>query len=261
VRHANSQMTMLTGKPTSQFRVFMWQWLVSPNVDIKGRPVAPQHLRGFNGSNPEERTKMQKLMFDKAVNHLRTATTYQSPADQSWSPSDHELFAIVRDPLDRFISAIGQAMGALGSTKNGVAGEMKAKCLNSEEYSLQASQFTLQCMVDMIKEKSFFFEIHFTPQAVETAFATQMLPDTPIALFHMDDLSEVLTEIGCDPNKKVRDGGKNYRPSKVLAGMTSNDYTPDLIKQVCQLYEVDVIMMRTLGHEISRCDEYIPKNL
>lgn len=278
VRHANSQMKTLTGRSVSQFRVYMWQWMVGMNFPgvrpADGGPIlTPARLRG--GNNPQTRQRLQKLLFEKAVDHLKHATRFRPSSvaasnaagrtsdavatTTAWRETDHELFAVVRDPLDRFVSAIGQAMGAMGSTKNGVAAQLKADCINSERYTLEASRFTLQCIVDQIKQRGFFFEIHFTPQAVETAFATQMLPDTPVALFHMSDIQDVLAAIGCNPEKKVREGqGGKYRPAAVLQDMSVDDFTPELTQQVCELYRVDVIMMRTLGHEVPKCDPYVP---
>jgi hypothetical protein len=195
-------------------------------------------------------------MFETTLDHLKHATKYKQPSE--WNARDHLLFGIVRDPTDRFISMIGQAFGAHGSTMNGgVAEELKRDCLNSRTYSLDASRFTIQCVINKIKEHGFFFEIHFTPQAVEVAFSTQMTPNIPVALFPFENLKEVLTEIGCSPSSKVRDGGGRYRPSPVLQSMSVNDYTPDLVRQICELYEVDVILLRMLGWKASSCDSYI----
>lgn len=250
VKHANSRIAAITGKATQHFKVFMHQWLVSPQNRMA---VVPSRgaLRGAYYSMQES-----PVTFEKTLDHLKHATKYKQPSE--WNARDHLLFGIVRDPTERFISMIGQAFGAHGSTRNGGVGEeLKRDCLNSQTYSLDASRFTIQCVINKIKEHGYFFEIHFTPQAVEVAFSTQMTPNIPVALFPFENLKEVLTEIGCSPSTKVRDGGGRYRPSPVLQSMSVNDYTPDLVKQVCELYEVDVILLRMLGWTTSSCDPYL----
>lgn len=249
MKHANSRIQSITGKATQHFKVFMFQWIISQQERM------PLRLRGSqNGAFPP--LQDSPSMFQQTLDHLKHATKYKQPS--KWNARDHLLFGVVRDPTDRFISMIGQAFGAHGSAKNGgVAEELKRDCLNSQIYSLDASRFTIQCVINKIKERGYFFEIHFTPQAIEVAFSTQMTPNVPVALFPFEVLKEVLTEIGCSPSSKVRDGGGRYRPSPVLQSMSVNDYTPDLIRQICELYEVDVIMLRVLGWTASRCDPYI----
>jgi hypothetical protein len=160
--------------------------------------------------------------------------------------------------LERFISSIGQAMGAQGSQRNIVGEEFQSKCINGTVYSLQNSRDTLQCCIDYIQEKGYYFEVHMTPQAAEIAFATQMY-HIPVAIFKFEEsYSTVLTELGADPDIKHRDGdAAGYRPNPVLTGMTSADYTPELIQQICKLYRVDVIMHRSLGWDVPRCKEYV----
>jgi len=249
VKHANSRIQSITGKATQHFKVFMFQWLVGQQNSMAVR------LRGAH-SNAFPPMHESPAMFETTLDHLKHATKYKQPSE--WNARDHLLFGIVRDPTERFISMIGQAFGAHGSARNGgVAEELKRDCLNSETYSLDASRFTIQCVISKIKEHGYFFEIHFTPQAVEVAFSTQMTPNIPVALFPFENLKEVLTEIGCSPDSKVRDGGGRYRPSPVLQSMSVNDYTPDLVRQICELYEVDVILLRMLGWTASSCDPYI----
>jgi hypothetical protein len=168
------------------------------------------------------------------------------------------MFAFIRDPLERFVSSIGQAMGAQGSHNNIVGKELQSRCINGTVYSLQNSRYTLQCCIDYIQENGFYFEIHFTPQAVEIAFATQMY-HVPVAVFKFEEsYSTVLTEMGANHEIKHRDGdSKGYRPNPVLTGMTPVDYTPELIRQICKLYEVDVILHRSLGWDVPRCAGYV----
>lgn len=168
------------------------------------------------------------------------------------------MFAFIRDPLERFISSIGQAMGAQGSQSNVVGKVLQSRCINGTVYSQNLSRKTIQCCINYIQENGFYFEIHFTPQAVEIAFATQMY-HIPVAVFKFEEsYSSVLKEMGANPDVKHRDGDvKGYRPNPVLTGMTSEDYTPELISQICKLYQIDVILHRSLGWDVPRCAGYV----
>jgi len=246
----------LTGIPVKRFTVYRWKWVDEKFISID----SSAYLNGSRFGTDLRVADSGKRDFDQTLDHLRHATRFKTPSDPQWKATDHQAFGIVRDPTERFVSMIGQAFGAWGSSKNGgVAQELQRDCISSHVYTLEASRFTLQCVVDKIKERGYFFEMHFTPQAIELAFSTQMIPGLPISVFPFQHLPAVLEEIGCDPNIKARDGAgdKKYRPFPVLSNMSVDDYTPELTRQICELYEVDVILMRSFGWHVPRCDPYV----
>ena len=67
---------------------------------------------------------------------------------KTWGSTDSTLFAVIRDPAERFISAIGQATGATGSTNNGVAKVLVEECVK------ETSKETLSCFVNLVKTNS-----------------------------------------------------------------------------------------------------------
>jgi len=150
--------------------------------------------------------------FDRkeAMEVVGTATTYPHPninningnnggGDGGWGPTDHMLFAIVRDPLDRFVSAIGQAMGASGSEHNGVAPDFRNLCIRPGRDATSV----LRCCAYYVRGRSTFVELHFTPQALIIAFAT-LFQNVEVALFQFESLPAVLSELGQDPSEKRR---------------------------------------------------------
>lgn len=40
--------------------------------------------------------------------------------------------------------------------------------------------------------------------------------------------------------------------------MSVKDYDDDMIRDVCEIYKVDVIMQRSLGFKVTSCDPFIP---
>jgi len=48
--------------------------------------------------------------------------------------------------------------------------------------------------------------------------------------------------------------------AQLLKIMNSTHLDQDMIRDVCNIYIVDVIMMRSLGWEVPRCDKYVTKD-
>ena len=132
-----------------------------------------------------------------------------------------------------------------------MAHELSNKCIK------ETSTQTLRCVIDHIKENSFFVELHFSPQVLDISFTT-MWQDVPIAIFPFQELPTVLQYFGLDHNHKRRDGNQsNYRPHEILKNMSVADYDEDMMRDICNIYKVDVIMQRSVGIEVPQCDPFI----
>ena len=216
----------------------------------------------YNPSLVEREKAMPKDMGNETRKgkHWENVRTYQTNKRVSskildggvifqdeWGPNDMMITAIVRDPIDRFVSAVGQAMGATGSVRNKIS--FKTICTKEE------IEETLLCAINYIKANGTFFELHFTPMALELSFAT-MYKDVPVAIFPFEAVPQYLNELGI-AKKKLKDGSRSRL--KYLRGMNSSHLDENMIQSVCSIYNVDVIMMRSLGWEVPRCDKYLPK--
>ena len=177
------------------------------------------------------------------------ATTYPVA---KFGEHDHVIFAVVRDPIDRFISSIGQAMGGEGSQRNKIGEVLQKECIKS------TSALTLTCMARYVRDHGFWIELHFSPQVIDISFTT-IWQDVPIAIFPFKELKSILTYLGL-PKYQGRDGSsERYRPDPVLSEMTVEDYDDESLRIVCEIYKVDVIMQRSVGIEVPRCDPFIPR--
>jgi len=189
---------------------------------------------------------------------LDHAVKYKS----SWGADDHVILAMVRDPVQRFISSLGQAMGATGSKRNGYLGQkLVSTCLfnraTNDSSTWSERRKVLKCGIEFVKQHSFWFEIHFTPMVLEISFVTGIERDIPIAVIPFEALPAVLYELGADPKKKVKDGSKpGVRPNIVLTEMTVEDFDDEMLLDLCEIYRIDVLFMKHIGFQ-TRCDAYL----
>ena len=188
--------------------------------------------------------------YEEGMEFLNEATKYKRP--EEWGDTDHTLFGVVRDPAERFISAIGQATGAFGSTSNGIGKKLLDECLK------ETSKETLNCFINLMHTNSTWIEVHFTPMAMEVAFATAY-QDIPVAIFPFTQVPNLLAELGANPNGKKKDGhSSNYRKSPILTNMSVNDYDDDMLKRLCEIYEMDAVFLNQMRME-TRCDNFLSK--
>ena len=213
-----------------------WQPATGPGTQSSSTVRPP---RNSIGSTTEQFT----------LESLHRATKYPQ---REFGPAQHVIFAVVRDPTERFISSIGQATGGVGSGGNHIGPVLKKACLKS------TSAETLHCMAKYVKDHGFWIELHFTPQVIDISFTT-MWQDIPISIFSFKHLKAVLGHF--ENHSQMRNGAaKKYRSNDVLQNMTVADYDDETLRIVCEIYEMDVIMQRSLGLEVPRCDPFIPRH-
>lgn len=180
-----------------------------------------------------------------AATFLSGAVKYQ----QTWDAKQHTLFAVVRDPAERFISAIGQATGGRGTRRDGLARRLRDACVKG------TSAATLRCFADLVAREGTWVELHFAPMVLELSFAT-LRRDVPVAVFPFAALPSLLEEFDAAPGENRKGGGgAGVRADRVLRDMTPEDYDEDALRTVCDLYAMDVALLRHLGHG-SRCDRF-----
>jgi len=194
---------------------------------------------GMKVQNGPNKSVIYGSQFNQSSAFLDGATKYKREGD--WGEKDHTLFAVVRDPAERFISAIGQATGAFGSSQNGIAKQLLDECLKD------TTKATLNCFIDLMKTNSTWVEVHFTPMVLEISFAT-IYKDIPVAVFPFQEVPNLLKELAMNPVSKRKDGHKSgYRKSDVLTNMTVADYDDDMLKKLCEVYKMDAIFMKHIG--------------
>jgi len=196
--------------------------------------------------DPAVRQRVNDGIRAKSSEFLDGAVKYRT----EWGVEHHTLFAVARDPAERFISAIRQATGGRGSMGNGVNKRLKKECTRDTGREM------LKCFVNLVKSNGTWIELHFAPMALEISFAT-MYKDVPVAIFPFQEVPSLLYEFDADPMTKMKDGTrKGFHASEILANLTVSDYDDDDLRILCEVYMVDVILFRHIGL-LNHCDRFL----
>lgn len=146
------------------------------------------------------------------------------------------IFTVVRDPVERFISAVQQVMH--------YNDELRERCLISKSASR-----TIQCAVDDAREGNFRGDVHLLPMVSHFRLLDSL---SSIAIFPMQALPNLLRHLGSQKHARDRTQ-ESYATSNVLSTMSIKDCTADMLRAICDLYAVDVVFMKSMGFDTPHC--------
>ena len=156
----------------------------------------------------------------------------------------HAVFAVVRDPIDRFIS---------GTCQDNL--ERLRPCL----MKMKTSEAQVDCFINEIKVKGRFM-FHQKPQAAQLIYSLQNV-DLGVTLIPMEMASShLIAELG-GKNKKKRDRQdiqyhKEYKKGDEASKwcqLTPLDLSSQQIESLCEIYACDVKMMEYAGIDVPLC--------
>jgi hypothetical protein len=149
------------------------------------------------------------------------------------------VFCLVRDPVERFLSAVQQVMH--------YNDELRNSCLKT------TAKATIQCAIRDIASTQYRRDVHLLPMATHLRLFDQ--EDIKVSVFSMTEhLPYILRYFNQAPSKHIRDRSKvKYATSKILATMSVKDCNEQMRNDICELYAVDVAMMKSLGFETKYC--------
>jgi len=218
-------------------------------------------------------SKEKKLIWDaKRLAHINSISQSQQPS----SRRDHPIFTIIRSPIDRFLSAIQQVMHYNVDFREKCLFEpppvthvssVVNKLFNTESSSKQSEenekqklrklrQQTIQCAIQDMMSTNYRKDVHLLP--ITSHF--RLLDDVAVSVFNMNDIQHVLSYLVGNTNQQEEDNSTStkvyhardrsnvdYATSSILAQLSIDDCTDEMIQQICKLYHVDVKLMKWLG--------------
>jgi len=83
-----------------------------------------------------------------------------------------------------------------------------------------------------------------------------MYKDIPIAIFPFHQVPALMYELNQNPAEKKKDGKKKgFRKHAVLTNLTIDDYDEGTLRDLCNVYEVDVLFLARIGFS-SMCNSF-----
>jgi hypothetical protein len=155
------------------------------------------------------------------------------------------LFSFCRDPVLRFFSALGQLLSM----------PQRHFKLSPCHRHKTSSQKLIQCVLDKIMNNGNsknYLDPHFMPQVYELYSAVHQQEDIGIQLFSLSSFDDFQRSCGVNGNSNLP---ARYRVGKSLPGFPSlsidEALTPELLRQICELYRMDVIFLEALNGLVS----------
>jgi Sulfotransferase family len=171
---------------------------------------------------------------------------------QRQHPLDSVIFTVIRDPLERFVSAVQQVMH--------YNTEFRTQCL------AWTARATLTCAINQMHDTGYLRDVHLVPMATHLRLWEDH-PTARLAVLHLQDLhllaeyinNVVVTGNHNHGNQTIPHGrdrsNVDYATSWVLAHMSvRQDCTPAMIQQLCHLYAVDVAFLQSIGYSSPYCE-------
>jgi hypothetical protein len=186
----------------------------------------------FGGGSTKQKETNQRARQDH-VDAIKTSSS-SSSSQMDYFP----VFCLVRDPVERFLSAVQQVMH--------YNDELRSSCLKT------TAKATIQCAIRDIASTQYRRDVHLLPMATHLRLFDQ--EDIKVSVFSMTDLPYILRYLNQAPSTHIRDRSKvKYATSKILATMSVKDCNEQMRRDICELYAVDVAMMKSLGFETKYC--------
>uniref|UniRef100_A0A6V2A7H8 Sulfotransferase domain-containing protein n=1 Tax=Ditylum brightwellii TaxID=49249 RepID=A0A6V2A7H8_9STRA len=205
----------------------------SLNDMVKRISYATAYKHAFGASSTA-----QKLRNDaQRESHIQSIELIQQ---EHYQPVSFPVFTIIRHPIERFVSAIAQVMQ--------YNDDLREKCLKS------TPRDTIACAIQDIDETSYRRDVHLVPMATHLRLFNEY--NITVSVFDISDIKDVLQYLGLMPDteRHVHDRSDvKFAKSEVLSKLSMDDCTKEMKEEICKLYEVDVLMLRNIGFEVSHC--------
>jgi hypothetical protein len=269
----------------TQIMTMQQSYSSSSYVSITSNVDTYQYSSGGGSQRQKEVNRQKRLAYIQAIaraqqqqDHLDTLTTGLTSSSSSSEPSlSFPVFTIVRDPVDRFLSAFQQIMH--------YHDDFRSACLKS------TAKATIQCVIQYVRQRASISsaDVHLAPMAVHLRLFHET--DVAISVFHLKDINAISQYLTLDEGstslssffpfssvmmtshgntttsaktkttiapvhtiKHIHDRRQvKFATSQVLATMSVKDCDDQMLQDICHLYAVDVAMMHSLGFETPYC--------
>ena len=222
------------------------------------------YKHSYGGGSAQKKEQWDKERIGHI--HALTPAVDETKSDQDHNGNAFPIFTVIRDPIERFLSAVQQVMH--------YNIEFRTKCLKDQtqkttnENTAAARRQLINCAINDMVETNYRRDVHLLPMVAhfrlldgnsQDGFSTNI----SVSVFYMNHLEHVLNAISNDSKESetqsnaihARDrSNEDYATSPVLAKLSIDDCTEEMIRQLCILYHVDYVLLKSLGfgHDVTR---------
>jgi hypothetical protein len=174
----------------------------------------------------------------KEQNRLKRDAHIQAIAQAQEKGAEFPVFTLVRDPVERFLSAFQEVMH--------YNEDLRSSCLK------RTAKATINCVIEDIRRTSYRRDVHLVPMAMHL----RLFDDIAVSVFHLEDIA-LISQYFVGSSRKVKHSRdrtqEKYATSKILAQMSVADCDRQMIRDICDLYAIDVAMMESIGFATPNC--------
>jgi len=196
----------------------------------------PDLLPGVVGSLQAYYTKLENQWGrERFENETRTIL------DEAFYARRHEMpiFTFLRDPVDRFISGVGQAL------KLNQLGDCTRSRTKKDSLEL------LDCVLNEIQTKKHYLDEHLEPQIFELYHGMMGL-DLDVSVMDLTTMDMVLQKVlgvsTTTPRRTTRRNGL-----VVGYNLSTSLLTPNLVERICSIYNMDVLLLHETKVTVTAC--------
>ena len=219
-----------------------------------------------------QRQKKMNGTIHTILQHAANQQTQQAHDDQSPPPhgkGGHVVVAMIRDPIDRFLSATCQEMvSGLSLKKQGLhlwqqhnlnGTSLRGSAISSKGTAgavvTVPARYLVDAAIGHIHERG--FRPHQQPQVAQLKAIVQDAPVAVTLLSQKAHLESFLQALGASQTivrDRFQDTFYNQRPiTQSVCSLTPEDLTHSQLTQICKIYEADVRMMELAGYQVPLC--------
>lgn len=184
-------------------------------IDLKKIPAYDvETLISWENKNSAQRLREILRVFEKNPRH-----------------QNYTVFAMVRDPLERFVSLASEIVKDMATPK--ICGNM----------TMTTNQQKIECILKYAENGG--ENVNLVPMFVDLYHSVQNR-EIDVALYDKAHVTALTSQLGSNR------GDKQFNKSPHSWSIA--DLNEDMTSRICKLYMLDVLMMREIGYDVNYCN-------
>lgn len=205
-------------------------------------PFAYYHIHKNGGGTISKHVPLPMIQFNSDAERTMGTDNYTNATNaymqtmflqqQQQFTTSPFLFTFLRNPLDRFLSSLGQVLNG----PRGLIRQRLAPCHNA-----MTTHDLIQCTLSKMESNVSFLDDHLVPQSFELYIGLDQ-NDLNVHVMNMSDISTIVRLLGGHDKRENSAVGvvANYPQFQLVPSVLTSDFR----RRICHLYRADVLMLQ-----------------